>query len=140
MSLDLLKAQALVPDWIQPLLVQGKITTDILDVLRLQQRVLSICVGSTDLPSAYLTSKPLRQVMYGLLLPAWGSNMPLKVTETDRVGLKLGDIPITPIFTITSKHLQLNSLHKVTTSSGDLYHFESDLTLRAKTFTCFPIV
>lgn len=134
MSLDLLKTLGVIPDWIQPLLVQGKITTDILDVLRLQQRVLSICVGSTDLPSPYLTSTPLRQVMYGLLLPGWDLDMPVEVTETDRVGLKLRDIPVNPVFTITSKHLQLDSLHKVMPSSV------TSLTLRTKTFSCFPIV
>lgn len=63
--------------------------------------------------------------------------MPVEVTETDRVGLKLRDIPVAPIFTITSKHLLLDSLHKVMLSSGDLYHFKSDLTLRTKTFSRF---
>lgn len=97
-------------------------TTDILEVLRLKRRVLGICVGSIDLPSAYLTSRPLRRVMYGLLLPEWHSSIhPVEVVETDRVGLKLEDIRVSPVFQITSENLQLDSLHKVSLSSGGVY-------------------
>lgn len=111
----------MIPDWIHPLLVQGKMTTDILEVLRLKRRVLGICVGSIDLPSAYLTSGPLRRVMYGLLLPEWHSGFPVEVVETDRVGLKLEDIRVSPVFKITSENLQLDTLHKVSLSSGVVY-------------------
>lgn len=117
----------MIPDWIQPLLVQGKMTMDILEVLRLKRRVLTICVGSTDLPSAYLTSRPLRQVMYGLLLHEWCSGFPAEVVETDRVGLKLEDIPVSPAFQITSDNLQLNSLHEVSRSSGVVFFVQAHI-------------
>lgn len=111
----------MIPDWVQPLLVQGKMTTDILEVLRLKKRVLRFCVGSTDLPSPYLTSRPLRRVMYGLLLPECDSGFPVKVAETDRVGFKLEEVLLSPDFKITSENLSLDSLHKVSVRSGGVY-------------------
>lgn len=88
-------------------------TTDILEVLRLKRRVHRICVGSTDLPSPYLTSVPLRRVMYGLLLPELDRYFPVEVAETHRVGLKLKEILFTPDFRISTEQLSLDSLHKV---------------------------
>lgn len=93
-------------------------TTDILEVLRLKRRVLRICVGSTEVPSPYLTSRPLRRVIYGLLLPEWDSGFPVEVTETDRVGPKLEEILFPPDFKITNGTLSLDSLHKVSLRSG----------------------
>lgn len=96
-------------------------TTDILEVLRLKRRVLRICVGSTDLPSPYLTSRPLRRVIYGLLLPEWDAGFPVEVAETERVGLKLEECLFTPHFKITNEDLPLDSMHKVSQRSDVVY-------------------
>lgn len=91
-------------------------TSEIVEVLRLKKKVLSICVGSCELPSVHLTSRPLRRVMYGLLLPEWNPRFPTEIIESDRVGLKLDDVLVSPIFKIPSENLKLDSLHKVTLS------------------------
>uniref|UniRef100_A0A7N6BI14 Asteroid homolog 1 n=1 Tax=Anabas testudineus TaxID=64144 RepID=A0A7N6BI14_ANATE len=57
-----------VPHWMCLPLTQARLTGDILDVLLLQRLSLNIPVEHADLPSACLTSRLLRQVMYGLLL------------------------------------------------------------------------
>lgn len=103
----------MVPDWIQLRLVQCKMTSKILDVLRLKNRGLNYCVDSAELPSAHETSRPLRQVMYGLLRLCCDLNPSWEVVEIDRVDLNLSNIPVQPIDTATSKQLQLNSLHQV---------------------------
>lgn len=101
------KASHVVPQWIQSCLVRGEMTSDILDVLRLQSRGFQVAVGSAQLPSANETSKPLRQVMYGLLVPH------RQVLENDRVGLHVEEISVLPVITATLKDLQLLSLPKV---------------------------
>uniref|UniRef100_A0A671X477 Asteroid domain-containing protein n=1 Tax=Sparus aurata TaxID=8175 RepID=A0A671X477_SPAAU len=58
----------LVPDWIRLPFTQARLSSDILDVLLLQRKNLGYPVADADTPSAYLTSRPIRQVMYGLLL------------------------------------------------------------------------
>lgn len=83
-------------------------TSDILDVLRLHSRSLQVCLGSAELPSAHETSKPLRQVMYGLLVPGQ------QVLEKDRVGLHAKEISVQPIITATLEDLPLLSLPEVT--------------------------
>lgn len=113
--------EGLVPDWIQVLLIQARVTSDILDVLRLQRLNLSCSVGLAEMPSANLTSRPLRQVTYGLLL---GHILDLdldldehvKVKERDREGLELRFTPVKPTF--TTSRLQLSSLNQVTLRSG----------------------
>lgn len=101
------KAAHVVPEWIQSYLVKGELTPDILDVLRLQTRSLQVCVGSAELPSAHETSKPLRQVMYGLLVPC------KQVLEKDRVGLHAEEIGVQPVIPATLKTLSLLLLPKV---------------------------
>uniref|UniRef100_A0A7N6F9Q8 Asteroid homolog 1 n=1 Tax=Anabas testudineus TaxID=64144 RepID=A0A7N6F9Q8_ANATE len=72
----------------------ARLTGDILDVLLLQRLSLNIPVEHADLPSACLTSRLLRQVMYGLLL---GGGKPRVVEERHREGLQLKFIPVQPI-------------------------------------------
>lgn len=64
-------------------------------------------VGSAELLSAHQTSEPLRQVMYGLLVPR------RQVVEMDRVGLNLNNICVQPVVTATIKDLPLVLLPKV---------------------------
>lgn len=82
-------------------------TPDILDVLRLQSRSLQVCVGSAELPSAHETSKPLRQVMYGLLVPH------RRVQEKDRVGIDVKEIDVQSVINVTLEDLPLLALPKV---------------------------
>ncbi len=100
----------LVPDWMRLLLMQARLTPDVLDVLLLHRMPLNIPVDHADLPSAHLTSRPIRQVMYGLLL---GEGRQHQVMERDRDGLQLTFIPVHPAFTRLSKQLKVNSLDEV---------------------------
>ncbi|XP_054482787.1 protein asteroid homolog 1-like [Anoplopoma fimbria] len=98
----------LVPDWTRLPLTRARLTPDILDVLLLRRMPLSIVVDHADTASANLISRPLRQVMYGLLL---GDGT--EVTERDRDGLQLKFIPVRPAVTRASKKLVLTSPDQV---------------------------
>uniref|UniRef100_G3NEX7 Asteroid homolog 1 n=1 Tax=Gasterosteus aculeatus aculeatus TaxID=481459 RepID=G3NEX7_GASAC len=65
---SLLKDWGLVPQWTRLPLSQGRLSSEVLDVLLLKRKSLRIPVDRGDSPSAHLASRPLRQVMYGLLL------------------------------------------------------------------------
>ncbi|XP_037639875.1 protein asteroid homolog 1-like isoform X1 [Sebastes umbrosus] len=99
------KVTDLVPDWIRLPLTQARLTADILDVLLLRRMSLSYPVDHADMPSAHLTSRPLRQVMYGLML----GDQP-EVEERDRDGLELRFIPVRPAITDATQQLTLSSL------------------------------
>ncbi|XP_061573774.1 protein asteroid homolog 1-like [Cololabis saira] len=99
----------LVPDWARLALTQTRLTPNILDVLRLQRMSLGIAVEPRDRPSVYVISRPIRQMMYGLLL---GGGTSLQVTERDRVDSHLIYVPVRPAFSATSKRLRLSSLHE----------------------------
>lgn len=91
-------------------LTQAQLAGDILDVLLLQRLTLSPPVDHADKPSAALTSRPLRQVMYGLLL---GGGHPHVVEERDRDGLQLKVIPVQRTFKGVLQRLALKSLNEV---------------------------
>ncbi|XP_026172721.1 LOW QUALITY PROTEIN: single-strand DNA endonuclease ASTE1 [Mastacembelus armatus] len=97
----------LVPDWMLQPLTQARLTADVLDVLLLQRMSLSFPVDKDDMPSACLTSRPLRQLMYGLLLGRGGAR---HVEETDRVGLQLKIIKVPKV--VVTQQLVLSSLDK----------------------------
>uniref|UniRef100_A0AAQ5XTZ5 Asteroid homolog 1 n=1 Tax=Amphiprion ocellaris TaxID=80972 RepID=A0AAQ5XTZ5_AMPOC len=86
---------------------KARLTPDVLDVLLLKRMSLSITVGHKNQPSVNLTSRPLRQVMYGLLL---GEQRPVPVEERDREELKLTFIPVKPTFSRVAQELKLSSL------------------------------
>uniref|UniRef100_A0A3Q1EXQ7 Protein asteroid homolog 1-like n=1 Tax=Acanthochromis polyacanthus TaxID=80966 RepID=A0A3Q1EXQ7_9TELE len=102
-----------VPDWIRLQLRQARLTPDVLDVLLLKRMSLSVTVGHKDQPSVNLTSRPLRQVMYGLLL---GEQRSVQVKERDREGLKLTFIPVKPTFSRIAQERRLNSLNEANLS------------------------
>ncbi|XP_027868550.1 single-strand DNA endonuclease ASTE1 [Xiphophorus couchianus] len=103
----------LVPSWMLLPLTQARLSGNILDVLRLHRMSLGFCIETQELPSANQTSRPLRQVMYGLLL---GKDKFTPVEEIDREGLTLISVPVKPTFTRTSKRLRLDSLPQVALS------------------------
>uniref|UniRef100_A0A667ZYQ6 Uncharacterized protein n=1 Tax=Myripristis murdjan TaxID=586833 RepID=A0A667ZYQ6_9TELE len=73
--------RALAPDWFRLPFTEGRLDKVILNVLRLRRVRLPVMVEHKDLPSIHLSSRPIRQVMYGLLL---GEE---EVEEYDREGL-----------------------------------------------------
>uniref|UniRef100_A0A3Q1J0L0 XPG N-terminal domain-containing protein n=1 Tax=Anabas testudineus TaxID=64144 RepID=A0A3Q1J0L0_ANATE len=79
-------------------------------LLRHQSRSLSLAVGHSDLPCACLTSRPLRQVMYGLLLSGGKS---ILVVEPERDGLQIKLTRVQPTFNGVLWQLALDSLDKV---------------------------
>uniref|UniRef100_A0AAQ4P3F3 Asteroid homolog 1 n=1 Tax=Gasterosteus aculeatus aculeatus TaxID=481459 RepID=A0AAQ4P3F3_GASAC len=107
-GLSLLKDWGLVPQWTRLPLSQGRLSSEVLDVLLLKRKSLRIPVDRGDSPSAHLASRPLRQVMYGLLL---GNGK--EVQERDREGLQLKLIQVGTAFTKSSRGLVLPSLHQV---------------------------
>ncbi|XP_078143183.1 single-strand DNA endonuclease ASTE1-like [Centroberyx gerrardi] len=103
------EAVGLVPDWARLPLTQGRLTEDILDVLLLKRIGLGPMVDHGSLPSAYLTSRPLRQVMYGLLL---GGGQSVRVEESDREDLRLSSCMVHPALRGVAQQLKLDSLDK----------------------------
>ncbi|XP_053288163.1 protein asteroid homolog 1 [Pleuronectes platessa] len=99
-----------VPDWMRRPLMQAHLSGDILNVLQLHRKGLRMPVDHGDMPSAALTSRPLRQLLYGLLL---GRDTGLLVEEWDRDGLKLDPIPVQPDVRSVTPGLELRSLNKV---------------------------
>ncbi|XP_067365228.1 single-strand DNA endonuclease ASTE1 isoform X2 [Channa argus] len=98
-----------VPDWMRLPLTQGRLNGDILDVLVLHRISLSTLVDHGDMPSACLTSRPLRQVIYGLLLGRLKHHV---VAERDRDGLQLSFIPVQPIVKGLIQRLARSSPHE----------------------------
>ncbi|KAM4568164.1 single-strand DNA endonuclease ASTE1-like [Fundulus diaphanus] len=103
----------LVPNWMLLPLTGARLAPKVLDVLRLHRLGLGCAVEPEDLPSTNLTSRPLRQVMYGLLL---GRRTSVLVNEIDREGLQLTFIPVKPLFTRVSERLRLCSLQEAALS------------------------
>nr|XP_020472995.1 protein asteroid homolog 1-like isoform X1 [Monopterus albus]XP_020472996.1 protein asteroid homolog 1-like isoform X2 [Monopterus albus]XP_020472997.1 protein asteroid homolog 1-like isoform X3 [Monopterus albus] len=103
------KTAGLVPHWMLLPLAEARLCGDILDVLQLRRMPLPTPVDHGDMPSACLTSRPIRQVMYGLLL---GKAKPLQVEERDREGLELKFILVQRTYKGVIQRLDLNSLDK----------------------------
>ncbi|KAM6910511.1 single-strand DNA endonuclease ASTE1-like [Xenentodon cancila] len=100
---------SLVPDWTRLALTQARLTADVLDVLQLRRMSLGFAVEPQHSPSMNVTSRPIREVMYGLLL---GRGASLQVEERDRVGLQLVYVPVRPAFSKITEQLKLSSLHE----------------------------
>ncbi|KAM3873539.1 single-strand DNA endonuclease ASTE1-like [Diretmus argenteus] len=97
----------LVPDWARLALIQGRMGGDFLNVLLLKRMELSFPVDDSSKPSANLTSRPIRQVMYGLLL-----GCRFLVKEWDRVDLQLVVYPVQPVLRGAALQLKLEALDK----------------------------
>lgn len=110
-----------LPDWALLHLTQGKLSAFILDVLLFKRVTLTAHVEDASLPSGRVTSRPIRQVIYGLLLGGQRggaghqrstTKQRWAVEEYDRDGLKLTSHMIQPILSGAEQHLQLNRLDK----------------------------
>ncbi|CAL8236752.1 unnamed protein product [Arctogadus glacialis] len=74
-----------VPDWVRAPLARGELSGDVLNVLVDRRMILGIQAELSDLQSSNLTSQPIRQVLYGLLLGLGRG----AVREVDRVELEV---------------------------------------------------
>lgn len=106
----LLQVPVPVPDWILLPLTRAQLDPDVLDVLQMQRTTQHTCVDHKDTPSANLASRPLRQVMYALLL---GGATALQVQEWDREELQVKFTQVQPAFGGVARRLALSSLNKV---------------------------
>ncbi|XP_029929075.1 protein asteroid homolog 1-like [Myripristis murdjan] len=107
------EVQGLVPDWIRLPFIEGRLPRQILDVLQLKRMNCAAMVEHSSLPSAYLASRPIRQVMYGLLL---GDGWRIRVEENDRKGLLQTSVMVRPVCRGAAEQLSLDSLDKAAPS------------------------
>ena len=82
-----------VPDWLQARFAREDLGCDILAVMNYHNPCLGTQVERSDLQSSNLTSQPIRQVYYGLLLGPGGGG----VTEVVRVGKDFVGIEVQPV-------------------------------------------
>ncbi|XP_030215032.1 protein asteroid homolog 1-like [Gadus morhua] len=96
-----------VPEWVRVSLARGDLGANILDydILVHRRKFLRIQVEGSDRQSSNLTSRPIRQVMYGLLLGQRGG----EVEEWDRVGLELIGVKVQPLVQGAAQTLSLVS-------------------------------
>ena len=74
-----------------------------------RRKILRIQVERSDLQSSNLPSRPIREVLYGLLLGRGGG----EVEEVDRVGLEPGNVKVQRLAHGAAKTLRLDSLPQV---------------------------
>ncbi|XP_067093316.1 single-strand DNA endonuclease ASTE1-like [Osmerus mordax] len=118
-----------LPDWALLSLTQGKLFSDVIDVILFRRVVQSSQVEDISLPSGKITSRPIRQILYGLLLggrsPASMETGQCMVEEYDRDGLNLISHMIKPILSGPVQKLQLDTLDKA--------HLQDRLTVMLET-------
>ncbi len=116
-----------LPEWTSKLLLEGKMNSSIIDVLVHQRVTLISQVEDFQLPCSSETSRPIRQVIYGLLLlgekPAAGKQLltiktftgtsKCYVEEYGRLQLELNCQKVEAIQTRVMEGLQLETLWKV---------------------------
>ena len=95
-----------VPEWVRASLTRGGLGADI---LMHRRKILRIQVESSNLKSSNLTSRPIRQVLYGVLLAQGGG----EVEEVDRVGLEPNRVKVQPLVQGAAQRLRLDSLPQV---------------------------
>ena len=74
-----------------------------------RRKILRIQVERSDLQSSNLPSRPIREVLYGLLLGQGGG----EVEEVYRVGLELTRVKVQPLVHGAAQRLRLDSLPQV---------------------------
>ncbi|KAF4076170.1 hypothetical protein AMELA_G00227380 [Ameiurus melas] len=114
-----------LPDWSLKPLAEGKLAPYIIDVLTLQRLMMNIQVEDFGLSSSRETSRPIRQVTYGVLLcTRWkkvgkrsrssGENQQFYVEEYDRQETTLSSSMVPAVLpTRVVTHLHLDSLWEV---------------------------
>ncbi|XP_059909174.1 protein asteroid homolog 1-like isoform X1 [Gadus macrocephalus] len=95
-----------VPDWVRTPLARGELGADILHLLVHKRKILPTQVEHRAPQSSNLASRPIRQVLYGLLLGGGRG----KVLEVDRVGKGAASVKVQPLVQGAAKTLRLDSL------------------------------
>nr|XP_024001933.1 protein asteroid homolog 1-like [Salvelinus alpinus] len=96
-----------LPDWTLLLLMKGKLPSLIVNVLLHKRVIQSAQVENHALVSGSTTSRPIRQVLYGLLLAE-----SRKVEEYDREGINLTSSKVEAILPSAAQELQLDMLNQ----------------------------
>ena len=114
-----------LPGWIRMPLYEGKMSLIVIEALVLQRAHLSSQVENFDLPSSNAISRPIRQVLYGLLLSGQKQRDDRKpsvarvdpgecyVEEYDREGLSLSSFWVKAACPANGKNLHLDTLNEV---------------------------
>ncbi|KAI4876594.1 hypothetical protein NFI96_014821, partial [Prochilodus magdalenae] len=98
-----------LPEWFLKGVAEGKLNSILLDVITLHRVTLNVSVQDCSLASSNLTSRPIRQVFYGLMQQrsqAGPESEPYEVEEYDREGLQLVSSKVPPVL----PNLQLDTL------------------------------
>uniref|UniRef100_A0A674ANN6 Asteroid homolog 1a n=1 Tax=Salmo trutta TaxID=8032 RepID=A0A674ANN6_SALTR len=95
-----------LPDWTLLPLMKGTLPSCIIYILQLRPVIQGVQVEDHSFPSGNNTSRPIRQVLYGLLL---GERR--EVEEYDREGTNLTSSMVKAILPRAAQQLQLNKLH-----------------------------
>ncbi|CAL8249836.1 unnamed protein product [Boreogadus saida] len=99
-----------VPEWVRASVARGDLgyfsTIQDYDILLHRRKFLRIQVECSHLQSSNLTSRPIRRVMYGLLLEQGGP----EVEEWDRDGLGLVSVKARPLVQGAAQKLRLDSV------------------------------
>ncbi|XP_045064384.1 protein asteroid homolog 1-like isoform X2 [Coregonus clupeaformis] len=114
----LAEALRVLPDWTLLPLMKGALPSCMVDVLLLRRVMHSVQVEDPRLPSGNNTSRPIRQVLYGLLLggrrPDHSSQRPPvdDVEEYYREGNNLTSSMVEAILPSAAEQLQLDTLDR----------------------------
>ncbi|KAG5271239.1 hypothetical protein AALO_G00177460 [Alosa alosa] len=112
-----------LPNWMRMPLSKGRLSSTLIDALVLQRVRLSAQVENFELPSSNAVSRPIRQVLYGLLLSDQKQRDDRKpiarvnpgecyVEEYDREGLTLTTFWVKAACPVSGKDLHLKTLNK----------------------------
>ncbi|KAL0963354.1 hypothetical protein UPYG_G00305260 [Umbra pygmaea] len=105
------KPLRVLPGWTMLPLINGRLPTKMVDVM-LQKKAIQVAqVEDHGLASGNTTSRPIRQVLYGLLLG--GGDV---VEEYDRKGLKLTNSSVKAVLPRSAEQLHLDMVDKVPAS------------------------
>uniref|UniRef100_A0A8C7LFY4 Asteroid homolog 1 n=1 Tax=Oncorhynchus kisutch TaxID=8019 RepID=A0A8C7LFY4_ONCKI len=99
---------SVLPDWTLLPLTKGTLPPYMIYILQLRPVIQGIQVEDHSLPSGNITSRPIRQVFYGLLL---GEGR--EVEEYDREGKNLTSSKVKAILPSAAQLLQLDTLDQV---------------------------
>ncbi|KAL2084686.1 hypothetical protein ACEWY4_020204 [Coilia grayii] len=114
----------ILPAWMRKPLSEGRLSAIVIDALVLQRVRLGPQIENFDLPSSNVISRPIRQVLYGLLLaeqkqrddrrPTGTQVTPGEcyVEEYDREGLSLTSVWVKAACPFSGKNLHLETLNQ----------------------------
>ncbi|XP_029604660.1 protein asteroid homolog 1-like isoform X1 [Salmo trutta] len=98
---------SVLPDWTLLPLMKGTLSSSIIHILQLRPVIQGVQVEDHSLPSGNNTSRPIRQVVFGLLL---GESRAVK--EYDRDGINLTSSMVKAILPSAAQQMQLDMLNQ----------------------------